>query len=113
MCDFMKTPCKHCPFRIDVVPFLHPDRAYQIAAAAYNPYNYFWCHKTTVSDDDGEGSSMVANEDSKICAGFLTIRAHETDEGIPEGFEPAWDLVYEDAFDMYEAYQEKWDEKHS
>ena len=43
MTDFMKEPCKHCPFRRDVKPYLHPERAATIAYAAQNPYNSFYC----------------------------------------------------------------------
>lgn len=103
----MKAPCQHCPFRIDVHPFLHPDRAYEIAAAAENPYSDFPCHKTTesVEDDDGSGE-MMRVESSKECAGFLTLRARLTSDGVPKDFKPAWDLVYEDADHMYDAYEE-------
>lgn len=44
--SFMKKPCKTCPFRADVKPFLHPDRAYDIAVAATNKYTDFTCHNT-------------------------------------------------------------------
>ena len=110
MSDFVKKPCKHCPFRVDVKPFLHPDRAYEIAAHASNPYNSFPCHKTTESDDDG---NCYGTEESKECAGFLTMRARESEEGVPEGFEPDWDGVYESEWDMEAAYQEEWDKRHA
>jgi hypothetical protein len=109
MSDYMKKPCDKCPFRIDVTPFLHPERAYDIAVGASNPYNDFHCHKTIEHDDDGNGYAV---ENSKQCAGFLTMRARETKQGVPKGFEPDFDNVYEDAWDMESAYQEKWDEKH-
>jgi hypothetical protein len=108
MKHFMKSPCKHCPFRRDVKPFLHPERAYEIAIAAQNPYNSFPCHKTTEPDEDGE--EMLVTQDSKECAGFLTLRAQEG-ERIPEGFEPAWDLVYTDAFEMYQVYEDEWENR--
>lgn len=109
MSDFMKSPCKHCPFRNDITPFLHPDRAYEIAAHASNPYNTFPCHKTTESDD--ESGECYATNESKECAGFLTIRARETSDGIPEGFVPAWDIIYEDAWDMEDAYAQEWNKQ--
>jgi len=110
--SFMKSPCKHCPFRNDVKPFLHPDRAEQIAYAALNPYNDFPCHKTTEHCEDDEGDSdIVRVETSKECAGFLTLRA-QAGERIPKGFEPAWEICYIDPYEMAEAYQNEWDKKH-
>ena len=102
---FMKKPCKHCPFRTDVHPFLHPERAYEIAAAAEDPYNTFPCHKTTTFDEDDHGSFLVERESEKECAGFLTLRARLTSDGVPENFEPSWDLIYEYACDMADAYE--------
>lgn len=111
MCDYMKVPCKHCPFRTDVKPFLHPERAYEIAASAYNPYNDFTCHNTLEYDDESENG--YRGRTSKTCAGWLTIQAREDDRNLPDGFEPSWDIVYEDAYDMEEAYQQEWDKKNN
>lgn len=63
---FMKQPCKHCPFRMDVKPFLTPERGIELAYHAQNPYNSFPCHKTTVSDEEfgEEGVEMVCTEHS-------------------------------------------------
>lgn len=107
---FMKSPCKHCPFRHDVTPFLHPDRAEELAYSTQNKYSSFPCHKTTVSNDDfgGDGSEMMIVDESKECAGFLTLRA-QTGEDIPDGFKPSWELCYTDPYDMSEAYQQQWD----
>lgn len=112
MCDYMKEPCKNCPFRVDVTPFLHPDRAAEISYAAQNPYADFYCHKTTVSDEEfgGEGEEMVATDTSKMCAGFLTLRAQAGIE-TPEGFEPAYEKCYIEPYDMIDAYEEQWNEK--
>lgn len=110
MCNYIKVPCKHCPFRNDVTPFLHPDRAADLAYAAQNTYNTFTCHKTLEYDDESEDTCV--GENSKECAGFLTLRAKETSEGIPEGFEPSWDIVYDDAWDMIDAYEHEWNKKH-
>lgn len=104
---FMKQPCKHCPFRIDVTPFLHPDRAEEIAYASQNRYSSFACHKTTMADEESEDGEMLVTENSKECAGFLTLRAN-SGERIPNGFEPAWDLCYSDPFEMVEAYEQQW-----
>lgn len=103
--SYMHKPCKHCPFRNDVTPYLHPDRAAEIAYAAQNPYNDFSCHKTTEYDDDCEDT--VVTEQSKTCAGFLTLRA-QLGERLPDGFEPSWEICYIDTWDMIEAYEEQW-----
>lgn len=107
--SFMKQPCKHCPFRNDVTPFLHPDRAVEIAYASQNEYADFWCHKTTESDD--ESGECYATEESKLCAGFLTLRAQGGNE-TPKGFEPSWEVVYIDEYDMIQAYEEEWEKQH-
>jgi hypothetical protein len=105
MSEFMQTPCKKCPFRNDVKPYLSAERGEELAYAALNKYNNFQCHLTTVEDEDSDEGEMYATEDSKECAGFLTIRAAN---GIatPKGFKPAWELCYTDAFDMIQAYEE-------
>jgi len=107
MCDYMNQPCKHCPFRNDVTPFLHPDRASEIAYSALNPYNDFPCHKTTEYDDESEDGEMIVTNDSKTCAGFLTLRA-QNGGNIPEGFEPSWEIIYVDEWDMIQAYEDEW-----
>lgn len=114
MSYYRKKPCSQCPFRRDVKPFLHPERAYDIAIHAQNPYNSFPCHKTLEHDEDDEGSYSYAGAESKECAGFLTLRAKELGEdshGIPDGFEPAYDQVYDDVWDMEYAYDEQWEKQ--
>ncbi len=107
--EFMKQPCKHCPFRKDVKPYLHPDRAAEIAYAALNPYSSFACHKTTEYNEDLEEQEETCN--SKECAGFLTLRA-QGGEDTPEGFEPAYEICYIDEWDMIQAYEEQWNKTH-
>jgi hypothetical protein len=104
MSDFVKVPCKHCPFRKDVKPFLHPERAEEFVYAAHNPFNTFTCHKTLDHDEDG---NHVVSQESKECAGFLTMKAVF---GIPppDGFTPAFTECYEDELDMITAYTEQW-----
>lgn len=106
---FMKKPCKNCPFRNDVTPYLHPERADEIANSALNPYADFACHETTEHYEDGpfEGEAYQT-EKSRTCHGFLTIRAQAGEE-IPEGFEPQWSLCYVDEYEMYQAYEEEWE----
>lgn len=103
MSDFMKQPCKHCPYRNDVKPYLTYERAEELAYAPQNPYNTFVCHKTTEYDD--ERDDMVVTGSSKECAGFLTLRA-QAGEDVPKGFEPAFDICYVDDWDMLQAYSE-------
>ena len=105
--SYMKKPCKHCPFRRDVKPFLHEDRGAELAYLAQNPYNEFHCHKTTESDEESEEGRMMVVETTKQCAGFLTLMANELgEERMPEGFKPSYDLVYCDSWDMSGAYED-------
>ena len=109
--DYVKKPCKHCPFRNDVTPYLHPDKASEIAYAAQNPYSDFPCHKTTEYDEDSEDGDMMITDRSLTCAGFLTLRA-QAGESVPKGFEPSWEICYIDEFEMSQAYEEEWDKTH-
>lgn len=107
MSYFCKKPCKHCPYRNDVKPFLTPERGEELAYYAQNPYNSFPCHKTTELDEESESGEMYATDKSKECAGFITLQVIENGERwIPEGFEPAYDIVYADVYDMIDAYDE-------
>lgn len=103
----MKQPCKHCPYRKDVKPYLHPERGEELAYHVQNPYNTFHCHKTTVSDEEfgGEGDEMVVTEESKKCAGFITLQINEG-MNCPEGFTPSED-VYDNIYDMIYAYSQQ------
>lgn len=110
MPDYVKKPCKHCPFRKDVKPFLHPSRAEDIAYATQNRFATFPCHQTTDFDDDDE---RIATGKEKECAGFLTMRALDAcEDDMPEGFTPSFDMVYDDVWMMIEAYQDQWDRTH-
>ena len=113
MSAYMKEPCKDCPFRTDVTPFLHPDRAAEISYASQNPYADFFCHKTTVSDEyfGGDGSERVIVNTSKECAGFLTLRVQAGGK-VPEGFTPAWEICYTDHYEMCDAYEIEWNKHH-
>jgi len=103
----MKKPCKHCPYRNDVKPFLTPERGEELAYLAQNRYNSFPCHKTTVFDENSEEGGMMATSDSKTCAGFVTLQCNEG-MSIPKGFEPAFEIVYTDACEMSQAYSEEY-----
>lgn len=101
--DFMLKPCEHCPFRVDVRPFLRPGRAEDIAYSAQNPYASFHCHKTLGEDEEGE--TCVTGK-SLICAGFLAMQINEAGIDAPEGF--VWpDNVYADVWEMTSAYDDE------
>lgn len=108
--SFVKKPCKHCPFKKDVRPFLHPKRAREIAESAYNQYAFFPCHKTLDHDEDGD---TYAGAKSKECAGHLTMKANLLEEAaidyeMSEGFKPDYKGVYSDEDEMVAAYEEEW-----
>lgn len=103
--SYMKKPCEHCPFRKDIKPFLRAKRGEELAYHAQNPYNSFTCHKTTVPDEESEESEMLVTENSKECAGFLTLQIIENGEECkPKGFEPAYDIVFDGSADMADAF---------
>jgi hypothetical protein len=110
--DFVKKPCKNCPFREDVTPYLHPERAAEIAYATHNKYSDFTCHSTIEydGDEDWQGNSTGDFSRAKTCAGFLTLRAQEG-EDVPEGFEPSWELCYTDSYSMIDAYDQQWEKR--
>ncbi|MBB3411281.1 hypothetical protein FHT87_005234 [Rhizobium sp. BK316] len=101
MTSFMKEPCAHCPFRRDVRPFLHVERAEDIAYSAQNPYSEFLCHKTIEHDDEtGEG---IATRKSLTCAGFLSMQINEAGVKPPRGFKVS-ELAYDNCREMIDAY---------
>ena len=108
--DYMAKPCAHCPFRTDVPPFLHPERAADIAYSAQNRYSDFPCHKTLEHDeDDGEG---YRTETSLTCAGFIALQINEAGIDEPEGW--VWpNNVYSDVYDMCGAYKKAWKQRQS
>lgn len=105
MSGFCKKPCKRCPYRHDVEPFLRPERAEELAYLPQNPYNIFHCHETLEYDEEGES---VATNRSKVCAGFLTMQHSENGRTSydEDGFEPSDDIVYSDHWEMTNAYDE-------
>ena len=109
MSDFIKKPCKHCPFRHDVKPFLHPERAEDLAYSATNPYSSFPCHKTTEHDDNDDGfGKTIEVETTKQCAGFLTLMHNELGETPydEDGFKPSVENVYSEVDEMINAYED-------
>lgn len=106
--SFCKKPCKHCPYRNDVKPYLHPERGEELAYIVQSPYNTFFCHKTTEVDEESEEGRMMATNESLLCAGFLTLQAQELGEDVmPEGFEPSYDIVYTNSWEMRDAYEQE------
>jgi len=112
MSNFVLKPCKNCPFRTDVKPYLHPDRAAEIAYSAQNPYSTFTCHNTFECDggEDHQGRKTGDFSKAKHCAGFLTLQANESGR-CPKGFVPSYELCYNEAIDMVQAYEEAWEEE--
>lgn len=67
-----RTPCKKCPFRTDVTPYLRPSRAREIAKSIREGAE-FPCHETTVPDPDNDAEN-IATSSSQACAGALIIQ---------------------------------------
>lgn len=71
-CGFkLRTPCEHCPFRLDVPGYLRYDRCVEIARSLADGAE-FPCHKTTVTDPDDE-SENTTGAHSQWCAGALIV----------------------------------------
>lgn len=67
----LKKPCKDCPFRNDIHPFLSRERAEEIASSLER--HTFPCHKTVdYSHDDDEGAGRV-HSNSQHCAGAMIM----------------------------------------
>lgn len=64
-------PCKHCPFRTDIAPFLRPERAREIADSLDRGED-FLCHKT-VDYHDGDGCEIADTSSAASCAGAMII----------------------------------------
>lgn len=58
-------PCKDCPFRTDIRPYLHPERAREIAEYMTKEGKTFPCHKTVTYDGPRDRSK------EQHCAGAL------------------------------------------
>jgi hypothetical protein len=105
----MKEPCAHCPFRKDVIPFLHPDRAHGLAMMAVYTSQSFSCHKTTVADEDSDEGEMLVTNKSRECAGMLTLRYGTSSVFIPKNRIQFLDLCYASIYDMHKAYKDEWE----
>ena len=70
----LTTPCKDCPFRTDIKPFLTKARAREIFNAITRKQQTFSCHKTVAyADDDDESDSYVPSTKEQHCAGALIL----------------------------------------
>lgn len=67
----LTTPCKNCPFRTDIPPFLRKDRAAGIAHETFKMGRAFNCHKT-VDYSTGQDQGRITL-DSINCAGSLIL----------------------------------------
>lgn len=66
----LKRPCKECPFRSDIRPYLRKSRVREILDALFKQDQTFACHKTL--DFDEEGESLITSK-SQHCAGALIL----------------------------------------
>ncbi len=70
----LKKPCKDCPFRKDVKPYLHKRRCKEILSALFDQDGTFSCHKKNGYDDDG---GAIETRDSEHCAGATILLEKE------------------------------------
>lgn len=69
----LKSPCKHCPFRSDIKPFIAAERARDILSG-----NEFQCHKTVAWVEDDDGNEVQADKSKpQHCAGVLILLEKE------------------------------------
>lgn len=75
----LKTPCKDCPFRNDITPYLNKGRVKEILIALTEQDKTFSCHKTVNYDDidlDVEYNKTIEHkpdENESHCAGALIL----------------------------------------
>ena len=70
----LKSPCKNCPFRTDVTPYLRQERAEDIVEGIVDRQGTFTCHKTTVESEDDDGlGERVDGPNAQHCAGALIL----------------------------------------
>lgn len=73
----LRQPCRNCPFRKDVEPYIRHGRAQEIAAGIRQG-GEFACHTTTVNATDDEGNDVrVDGARSRVCAGSLAVMVNE------------------------------------
>ena len=91
----MSKPCKACPFRRDVHPYLTKQRGVQLALATRHKNNDFVCHETI--------KSLGGIGPRRTCIGFALLRAQEAGNR----FVTEEDGVYRTMGEMMAAYLDK------
>jgi hypothetical protein len=76
----LTAPCRNCPFRTDLEPYLRADRAREIAAALHDG-GTFDCHKTVTYDDEPEDDGPRRTGREQQCAGALIVMEREGTAG--------------------------------
>lgn len=66
----LTTPCRNCPFRSDVAPYLTKGRVRELSRGLER--GEFTCHKTTVTDPDDD-SENIDGPKARHCAGALIL----------------------------------------
>lgn len=64
------TPCKQCPFRTDITPFLSGEE--RIRELERHQDGEFPCHQTTELDEE-EGETLLNREKTVACAGRMIM----------------------------------------
>ncbi len=74
----LRAPCPQCPFRTDITPYLHPERAKEIADMLTRQQGMFSCHKTVNYDDDDQEDvgNHIPTATEEHCAGALIMLEH-------------------------------------
>lgn len=71
----LTTPCKLCPFRTDVHPYILPERVREIERSLERAE--FPCHKTTSRDDECDDGLYIRTGREVHCAGALILMIKE------------------------------------
>lgn len=95
----MNPPCKGCPFRRDVEPYLRRERGIALALGTRQRDNKFYCHETI---NYGARSKVKRMANAEICRGFAILRAQESGNRFVKDHE----LVYRSIGEMIAAYLE-------
>lgn len=71
----LRTPCKDCPFRTDVTPYLTRARVREITDAITEGQATFSCHKLNdlVEDEETGEEDVVEGERAQHCAGAMIM----------------------------------------
>lgn len=69
----MTKPCKRCPFRTDVKPYLTTPRVEGILDTITHQQGTFTCHNTVKSDDYDDQN---VTDEEQHCAGALILLEH-------------------------------------